>query len=733
MRLLECISIKGKALVFGLLHFVAISSLSAQLTISEARQQALGTEVSVRAVVLNGSEMGSIRYLQDATAGIAAYPGTGSIQGFSQVERADSVLITGILTEYNGLLELNPITDFEILASGLSLPQALHLPQGNLSEELESRLVQLPCGQFDAVGNFSSGTYGFHLPTGEEVIVYISGSSPLVGQLIPSAALNLTGIVSEYNGQYQLLPRDMNDLAEATSCLFFLEQLRLVDIQPHSLSLYWKTSVPAQGGVYYGTQANALNNYVEEVAPTTDHYFVLEDLEPATFYYLRVQAESNGQELSSPVRLYATASLSSGSIEVYFNQWTEPAFSTGSYPDGDSYEEVEAAIIERIDAAQSSISVCMYNVSRTSFIEALTNAQQRGVIVRYIADSETTNSALQPPPPFPVLYGSPSDGIMHNKTLVIDPDDPQGAYVITGSMNMTFSNVINAFNNTLIIQDQTLARAYLVEFNEMWGSTGEMPNLTQARFGAEKEDNTPRAFRIGEATVDLYFSPSDGTSQAILEALQSADESLDFALLLFTKNELGDALLDLQQQGVALRGMVENVDEWGTEFYSLQAGGVPIYEHWQDGMLHHKYAIVDEGYLDKDPLVITGSHNWTNAADAVNDENTLILHSAELANIFRQEFEARWGEVVGVYEPVDPQLRWRLYPNPATAYLGIAYEDMRVASLKWSVSDFYGRVWLYGVLEKSEQGYWQLPLSNLPKGCYVFRFFDGSSRIFVKE
>ncbi len=713
------------------LLFIGPGSILGQLSIADARAEALGTTVTVRGIVLNGAEMGSIRFLQDATAGIAAYPGSGSVSGFGSVSRGDSVQITGVLTDYNGLLELSPILDYEVLAQNVPLPEPLSLPDGQLSEEVEGQLLELPCGQFFEQGSFSSGQYGFHLPQGEEVTVYLAGNSALIGEHIPDEAINLIGIASEYNGQYQLLPRDANDLQSGASCLLFMGELVPEDIQPFSLQLSWTTSIEAQGGVYYGTDPDNLNNFVAETQATTEHSLTLTDLEPATFYYLRVQAASNGVEINSAVQLFATASLSSGNMDVYFNQWTDPSFSSGVYPAGTGYEAVEAAIIERIDAAQESISVCMYNVSRDNFIDALVDAHQRGVVVRYIADSETTNSALQPPPPFPVLYGSPADGIMHNKTLVIDPNEPDAAYVITGSMNMTFSNVINAFNNTLIIQDQTLARAYLAEFNEMWGGAGENPNLSGARFGIEKTENTPRQFNIGGVPVELYFSPSDGTNSAILRALQTADAGIDFALLLFTKGDLADALVALHDNGRQLRGLMENVDEWGTEFYYLKDEGVPVYEHWQDGQLHHKYAIVDEGVANGDPLVITGSHNWTNAADNVNDENTLILHDADIANLFRQEFEARWGEVVAVFNPPQLLADWQLYPNPADDFVHLAYARKSGKPLSWAIFDLYGRVLLQGEVALAMQGVLQIDIRQLPAGSYLFSLSDGSSKMLV--
>ena len=55
-------------LLAGMTHFV-----HAQITIAEARALSPGTNVTVKGLVLNGSDLGDIRYLQDNTGNIAAF------------------------------------------------------------------------------------------------------------------------------------------------------------------------------------------------------------------------------------------------------------------------------------------------------------------------------------------------------------------------------------------------------------------------------------------------------------------------------------------------------------------------------------------------------------------------------------------------------------------------------------------------------------------------------------
>ena len=99
------------------------NTLSAQ-SIATVRAQPLGSTVTVRGIVTNGAELGKIRYLQDGTAGIAAFPGTGSVPGFdTSVFPGDSIEVTGTLVSYHELLEISPITSFSIISSGNPLPK----------------------------------------------------------------------------------------------------------------------------------------------------------------------------------------------------------------------------------------------------------------------------------------------------------------------------------------------------------------------------------------------------------------------------------------------------------------------------------------------------------------------------------------------------------------------------------------------------------------------------------
>ncbi|MFM7729147.1 MAG: phospholipase D-like domain-containing protein, partial [Flavobacteriales bacterium] len=57
-------------------------------------------------------------------------------------------------------------------------------------------------------------------------------------------------------------------------------------------------------------------------------------------------------------------------------------------------------------------------------------------------------------------------------------------------------------------------------------------------------------------------------------------------------------------------------------------------------IMHHKHLVVDHNQPGNDPLLWVGSHNWSSNANTRNDENSLVIHDANIANQYYQEFVA---------------------------------------------------------------------------------------------
>ncbi len=418
------------------------------------------------------------------------------------------------------------------------------------------------------------------------------------------------------------------------------ERPRLLDIARHALVF----EVPQGAAALSYGRTEQLE--MGTIAPQTVYrdgrqtgVFRLENLEPATVYYARVNDGATG--------VFITQSTSTGSISAYFNHSVETSYADpvpATYLPG---EQLFDLIKAKINAAYATIDVAAYNTNRPDFVAALTDAANRGVRVRYVTDIDESNTALSPAPVFPVMAGAVGSSIrMHNKFIVIDADYAQDCWVVGGSMNFTDGNINDDQNNVVVIQDQSLAVAYEMEFEEMWGSSGAAPNAANSRFGSQKLDNTPHLFNIGGVPVESYFSPSDGVSAQMVSELNNSDTQILFSLLTFTYDPTAQAIC---ASSATVRGLIENINDTGSEFNFLtQTCGLAVRDWTDPGQFHHKYGVIDADDPQADPVVITGSHNWSASAENNNDENTLIIHDHAIANQFRQEFEARWCETLNL-------------------------------------------------------------------------------------
>ena len=671
-----------KFYIITLIICTIFSSGYAQNNILDARGM-VGQSVTVKGIVTNGSELGTIRYLQDNTAGIAAY---GS--AINNVKRGDSVTITGTVKSYNQLLELDPVTNVVIRSTGNPLPNPIVLTPNQISETYESRLVQIKNVVFDNGGQaFTGNTLYTFTSDGQTGKVYIKKGQDIVGKTIPSVPVTLTAICSQYdysnpNAGYQLLPRDTNDIVR-TSAIYFVKPLTNTNFTHTALDFSWTTNIPGTTEIFYGpTEATVTSNIFKLQNESVNHAPELSGLNAAEITWVQVFSVNGTDTAKSVVTPFATISNSTGNMKVYFNTPVDVSYSTGKdavYLPG----TIDDTLINYIKRAKYTIDMAIYNMNNngiSDISQALIAAANRGVRVRIIGGGTTANIG------FNELSGtkvhvlmapnsSQRNGIMHNKFVIFDaqssnPDDP---IVWTGSTNFTKEQINLDANNVIIIQDQSLARTYQIEFEEMWGSTGDQPDAANARFGSKKRNNTPHEFKINGNRVESYFSPTDGVTNQIVKHINTANHDLSIAVMLLTRNEIAAAIDSAKLSGDDVNMLTNtksnNASSVNTTL-SAALGNHYVFYTGNDSIMHNKYMIVDEGDTSSDPFVLTGSHNWSAAANTTNDENTLIIHNATIANIYYQNFIhlylASNGTLTAVrnFDENPANKGLRVFPNP---------------------------------------------------------------------
>ncbi len=129
-----------------------------------------------------------------------------------------------------------------------------------------------------------------------------------------------------------------------------------------------------------------------------------------------------------------------------------------------------------------------------------------------------------------------------------------------------------------------------------------------------------------QGTVEAAFSPWDDVEGALLRALRAARQTIHVQAFSFTSRALAAALIEARARGVRVevladREQTQSMDN--SRIPQLAAAGVEIALETRYAAAHNKILLIDaEG---PEPVVATGSYNFTWSAQARNAENVLFL------------------------------------------------------------------------------------------------------------
>ncbi len=316
-----------------------------------------------------------------------------------------------------------------------------------------------------------------------------------------------------------------------------------------------------------------------------------------------------------PGALVQDGEMPAGWYELYFTEPVpDPSWSGG-------LDEVLAADIDR---AHQSVDIAAYDLDLDSVTSALLRAHDRGVAVRMLIESD--NIDLDQPQEL-IAAGIPvvQDGrraLMHDKFVVID-----NHVTWTGSWNYTDSGTYRNSNNALRILSAEMAANYASEFNEMY---------MDHAFGPNSPAGSPHQRLVLEGTrIETFFAPEDAVMEELIQVVSRANESIHFMAYSFTDDDLGMAMRERAAAGVLVEGVFESRGAASdySEFIAMQEAGLRVFPDGSFGIMHHKVIIVDAC------IVTLGSFNFSQGADQENDENLLVIYSAEIAAQFLDEFD----------------------------------------------------------------------------------------------
>jgi phosphatidylserine/phosphatidylglycerophosphate/cardiolipin synthase-like enzyme len=306
--------------------------------------------------------------------------------------------------------------------------------------------------------------------------------------------------------------------------------------------------------------------------------------------------------------------------EAYF---TAP---TGSRDSSTYVGGVDEMILAAINNTRISLDIAAFEWNNPRLTQAVIAAHNRGVRVRMVIDDEhalededsTIQQVIDAGIP---VHDDDRSGLMHNKFMIMDASS-----VWTGSMNYTMNGTYRNNNNVLHMRSRRAVATYQAEFDEMF---------TDGEFGKRSSDIDGTSFTLDGIPVQIVFAPEDDVVSALLDVLSQAQSSIRFMTFSFTRDDVGEVLLERAGAGINVEGIFETRAS-RTEFSELPlllCSGLPVLEDGNPFTFHHKVFIIDQ------KTVLTGSFNISNNATRQNDENMVIIQDADLARLYLQEYE----------------------------------------------------------------------------------------------
>lgn len=697
--------------------------------------------VLVKGVVTTHQELGvPLVYFQVPSAGLCAYDATFG----NGVTRGDSIIVSGLVTNYNGLIELQPVDSFRVLASNITtpVPNVITPTQARNGEQWESKLIRIDSvtmvkttGGVQATTwtTSSSGTNYWIFSGSDSCQIRIYTSSNIAGTTIPSYPFSVVALMSQYsssapyNTGYQIIPRDLNDFIITTGGPSIAALPVESNISQTSVTLSFNTLSAGDTKVKYFIsdsigQSAIFTDSVYNATQTTTHSVTLNNLSPGKIYYALVSS-TNTNGTSTIVKYFGTQSHtgSTGKMEVYFNYPTEPSVALpNNLANGSA--NYETRIIQRIDSASYSIDLAIYSFDDLTLIkQALINAMIRGVKIRIVYDSRNIQTLMQELINAGIRVQQrnfATSSLMHNKFFVFDGRDPSAnayskKWLWSGSANITYQQFHQDVENAIFIQDESLCNAYTREFEEMWGSHNDVNNPSNAKFGTAKTDNTPHIFNVNGKRVECYFSPSDDISGKIENIIGTqTNYSVNFCIYSFTKYSIENKMHSVYNYPTRMvRGVFDRSTNGnqtnGPVYYEMAGlGGTvwnPTAKVFLDNynvsyLFHDKYILIDAETPSSNPVVMTGSFNFSNAANYDNDENELIIFDSLIANQYYQDFVKRLTDAGGSTDvkqitsevPVKYFLEQN-YPNPFNPSTVIRYSIPKSGNVDLKMYDALGR------------------------------------------
>lgn len=132
---------------------------------------------------------------------------------------------------------------------------------------------------------------------------------------------------------------------------------------------------------------------------------------------------------------------------------------------------------------------------------------------------------------------------------------------------------------------------------------------------------------FNNSTYEICFTPGQNCTNLIIKNMDKAKKSLLVQAYSFTSAPIAKAIIDAKKRGVDVKVILDK-SQFSQKYSSskfLMNQEIQIWKDDKVAIAHNKVMIID------DMITITGSFNFTKAAQERNAENVLIIEDSILA------------------------------------------------------------------------------------------------------
>jgi len=145
----------------------------------------------------------------------------------------------------------------------------------------------------------------------------------------------------------------------------------------------------------------------------------------------------------------------------------------------------------------------------------------------------------------------------------------------------------------------------------------------------------------GELTADtsyaVCFTPGGDCTSLAVDTINKARNTILVQAYSFTSAPIAKALVNAKNRGIDVKIILDKSDF--SNRYTIATyfknNGIPVWDDYQPAIAHNKVIIVD------DSILLTGSFNFTKAAQQRNAENLLVIDSPQLADLYTKNWQNR--------------------------------------------------------------------------------------------